>query len=412
MSSTQLTVSCHCGASTHTFTVPTSPLPFQPHLCNCNISRRISGTLLTSYVTIPKTLSPENSSDVINNPKPDLSTLTPYHSSEILTRHFCTTCGTHMYLEYHSDGHFEVATGTLCVKSSENLIEFQDLMWIGATRDGGASNWITHIRSRELPRYLEESGTSKAVPLDWHADNDEASTPDENSRERKAIHAHCHCNGVQFWIAPPHLATRHILDTPYPDLLTPYHRTSLFRRCNDENRPWWLPERCGNTPCQDRDIHYLAGLCTCTSCRKMSGFDITAWAFVPSTSIFLDEACTVPFPFPTEPTPPTSNSNPLEELRTTLRAYKSSEDVIRSFCSTCGANAFWDGRADSGQERVIDVAVGLLNAPSGARAEEILSWCAERVSFREEAANKALVAGLEDGLRTWAEERFQKSMKA
>lgn len=51
----------------------------------------------------------------------------------------------------------------------------------------------------------------------------------------------------------------------------------------------------------------------------------------------------------------------------------------------------------------MDVAVGLLDAESGARAEEVLGWWAERVSFAEEAVNKGLVKALERGLREWAE---------
>jgi hypothetical protein len=394
MSATQLTVSCHCGASTHTFTVPTSSLPLQQHLCNCNISRRISGTLSTSYLTIPQTLSPHNSSNVINNPKPDLSTLTPYPSSAILTRHFCTSCGTHMYLEYYSDGHFEAATGTLQIGSADKIIEFNDLVWIGATKDGGASRWITHIQGRQLPRYLEESGTSETAPLNWPSqdnhDRDEAEVAaKKKSSETTAVHAHCHCNGIQFWISPPTSASKHIPDTPFPDLITPYHNTPSSQTSNPQSQTWWL---------QNGGTRYLAGLCTCTSCRRISGFDITAWAFVPSTSIFLDEACTIPFRFRAFPT--TADS----QEQTTLRAYESSKNVLRSFCGTCGANVFWDGRAEEGKERVVDVAVGLLDAESGVRAEEMLAWWTGRVSFCEEAVNAGLVNGLEDGLRMWGED--------
>src|ERR1700759_3226334 len=99
---TIITASCHCGASPYTFKVPTSSLPIKQHLCHCNISRRISGCLFTSYTPIP-----------VSNPKPDLSTLTAYHSSDILTRWFCTTCSTHLFLEYKHDGHFEVSHGSI-----------------------------------------------------------------------------------------------------------------------------------------------------------------------------------------------------------------------------------------------------------------------------------------------------------
>lgn len=51
------------------------------------------------------------------------------------------------------------------------------------------------------------------------------------------------------------------------------------------------------------------------------------------------------------------------------------------------------------------MAVGLLEAGSGARAEEWLEWWRERVSFMEEARDGEVVRGLVDGLRAGVEER-------
>jgi hypothetical protein len=49
----------------------------------------------------------------------------------------------------------------------------------------------------------------------------------------------------------------------------------------------------------------------------------------------------------------------------------------------------------------LDVAVGLLDAESGALAEEFLDWVGNRVSFREDAHNQELVESLEAGLAEW-----------
>jgi hypothetical protein len=46
---------------------------------------------------------------------------------------------------------------------------------------------------------------------------------------------------------------------------------------------------------------------------------------------------------------------------------------------------------------VIDVAVGLLNAPSGARAEDWLSWRKREPSFGEDAVNKTFARELTKG---------------
>lgn len=44
----------------------------------------------------------------------------------------------------------------------------------------------------------------------------------------------------------------------------------------------------------------------------------------------------------------------------------------------------------------------MLDAKSGARAEELLEWATERVSFQEDAQNKAFIARLGEGIRAWA----------
>src|ERR1700761_2130735 len=106
-----LTAACQCGANQYSFSVSNESLPLKAHLCSCNISRRISGVLVTSYVPIPSYNSP-----------PGLDKLTKYKSSDILNRYFCSICGAHMFLEYSHDGHFEVSTGTL--DSSDDVVEY------------------------------------------------------------------------------------------------------------------------------------------------------------------------------------------------------------------------------------------------------------------------------------------------
>lgn len=61
---------------------------------------------------------------------------------------------------------------------------------------------------------------------------------------------------------------------------------------------------------------------------------------------------------------------------------------------------FWH---DETRPELIDVAAGLLDAGSGARAEDLLEWATERVSFEEDAQNKDVVAKLSAGIRAWAE---------
>jgi hypothetical protein len=354
----ELSVSCMCGATQHSFSIPTTSLPLSTHLCSCDISRRISGSLLTSYVNI---------THGTEAPKPDLTAVTPYKSSDILTRHFCSTCGTQMYLEYKHDGHFEAATGTLQVDKTDGLVEYKAHIWIEDTLDGGASQFITQINGKELGRFLQEPYKSEEVQLSWTA----PSIYKDGSDALESIYAHCHCKGVEFYVSPPNESSR-AAESDYPDLMIPYHSGNSQ---NPTNNSWWLP----------RHDRFLAGTCACISCRRASGFDITFWAFIPAVNITQDSLGTKPF-----------SRSPYWG---TMKTYQSSQGVTRTFCSRCGANVFWDC---DWREGLVDVAVGLLDAPSGARAEELLAWWPGRVSFEEFALNRSLVRGLEDGLKGWA----------
>jgi len=343
--------SCNCRSSTFTFSVPTSNLPLPAYLCHCNISRRISGALCTSYVDIPP--GPDD-------PKPDLTSLTPYQSSDILTRYFCPTCGTQMYLKYFSDGHISVSTGTL--DRSDGFVQFLGHMWIQDTKDGGASDFIPTIRGKELKRWLTEPGQGEETPARWKS---VSSTPKPLSKTDK-LYAHCHCGGVKFWISRPGEQSKKA-ESPFPDLLIPYHTNSP---ANPSNEPWWLPQ----------EDYFLAGTCACISCRESSGFDITWWAFVPVSDITL------------------GNGEPFRRYFGTQKTYRSSPHCTRTFCSRCGCTVFWDGDE---RPSLVDVALGLLDAESGTRAEEWLHYHQGRVSFTEFAKNRELITGLEEGLKAY-----------
>lgn len=288
-----------------------------------------------------------------------------------------------MYLEYYSDGHFEAATGTLTCESTDGIVEYKSCMWIGDTKDGGASQFISQIDGRELPRWTQEAGESEQVGRDWQSPSQTQTQQQEQEQEheegqpRKRIHAHCHCAGVRFYIQHPTPASK-TAASPFADLLIPHY---LNRSANPSNTPWWLT---------NSESRYLAGTCTCHSCRRALGFDITFWAFIPVANIFLDSELSTPFP--------------AGGVWGTMKTYASSTGVTRSFCGTCGANVLWSGsRETHGREGLVDVAVGLLDAGSGARAEEVLGWWMGRVSFGEEAVNRGLNGALERGLREWGE---------
>ncbi|KAJ8118911.1 hypothetical protein OPT61_g193 [Boeremia exigua] len=289
-----------------------------------------------------------------------------------------------MYLEYHDDGHFEAATGALQVDSTEKIVEYESCMWIKDTRDGGASDWLTSIDGKPLKRWSQEAGESDQIPIHYYETGSRNLDPLETP-----THAHCHCNGVQFWIEPPNAASK-TARSSFPDLMVPYHLGSNAS-ANPYNTPWWL---------RDDDTRFLAGTCGCHSCRRASGFDITFWAFVPTANIFLDPDLKEPFS--------SCIDGRQNQYWGTMKAYCSSEGVVRTFCNKCGADIFWSGSEEKGRNGLIDVAVGLLDAKSGARAEELLSWWTDRVSFEEFAVNRTLTQGLHAGLKGWEERKHRR----
>jgi hypothetical protein len=175
--------------------------------------------------------------------------------------------------------------------------------------------------------------------------------------------------------------------------MVPYH-THDASIPNPSNHTWWL--------CGPASTKYRAGTCACRSCRLTSGFEIQPWAFIPRANILFPPSAPASWDFPTLPPG-------------TLRAYHSSAGVCREFCPSCGATVFWH---DALRPLLLDVSVGLLRAPDGARAEAWLAWWCRRVSFEDDPAAARpepaavllqtpfdLIPGLKRGLLSWGRER-------
>ena len=116
--------------------------------------------------------------------------------------------------------------------------------------------------------------------------------------------------------------------------------------------------------------------------------EMISWAFIPTIDISLDADGGTPFSLPFG----------------SLKSYRSSTDVERYFCGTCGATVFFT--ADD-REGLVDAAAGLLDAPEGARAESWLEWRTTRLSFREDSLPRAeaLTLGVEEGLKKFGERK-------
>ena len=348
-------VSCLCGTFHTSISIPRVSVPLTGVLCHCNTCRHVSGVLCTSYACLPS--APHS-----------LNGLSKYEGSDECTRFFCGSCGAHVFAHLKSKDLWLLATGVL--EGGADLVTFKANTWVGETRDGGMSAWLPHLYGEEMVRYSR--GSQNGDLFQPQRTSKPMAKPEKQGAKSK-LHASCHCGGVHFHITPPSSSSKDAA-SPWPDLLAPYHSTSS---ANPRDVKWWL--RANNT-------QYLAGLCTCRSCRLASGFDIQAWTFVPGVNVVLDT---------------NGKALDLSTAMGTLRRYESSKSTYREFCATCGATVFWhcDERPD-----LVDVSVGLLEAESGARAEEWLEWCTERVSFIEDARDTVLVGALVEGLRAWGEE--------
>lgn len=343
-----LEIFCACRQINGSASVRSSALPLPIILCHCDSCRHSSGLLCVSTVSLPK----DSSSFQVHGK------LKGYKISTNRTIFFCEHCGASIY-----DMNTDLDVASICtgvLGRSDGIVESKQLNYVADSKDDGLSVWLRDKVAGEDQAHKtgRSQYTSKALPVGPGNDSTESSPK---------LPGYCHCGGVQFQITRPNKHSTELF-SPWPDLLVPYHSGSSA----NIDVKWWLRE--GFTK-------YLAGTCACNSCRLASGYDIQVWAFVPKTNILQ------------------SNGQPLHFSMGTLRQFQSSEGIYREFCSSCGATVFWhcDERPD-----LIDVSVGLLHAESGARAESWLEWWTERVSFEENAQNKALISRLGMGLKNWA----------
>lgn len=303
--------------------------------------------------------------------------LTEYKSSPKLTRYFCPSCGSPMFIHTINDDSWSLCSGVVdrvvgheqvsCL-SLERIMQHE---FVGDTTDGGLAVCLGDLDTNPVPLFLQgPDGTSlKSADITpetmLQGEDPHASENVSESNTPNTLQAGCHCGGVSFHVTRPDPASK-ACSSPWPDLLVPYHSSSSD---NPEDIKWWL---------RAHDSKYLAGTCACRSCRLGSGSPIQAWAFIPKANVFqLD-------------------GKPLDYRMGSLKQYESSKDIFREFCGGCGATVFWHclERPD-----LVDVSVGLLRANEGARASHWLDWWTERVSFIEDALDKTLINHLEARLK-------------
>ena len=358
---------CLCGSAAHEITLPVSDFPLKCYMCHCDSCRHMTGTLCLTVVFLTPDYTP--SQDLLDK-------LTPFVFSRRITQYHCKTCGTQMVARCLDDPDkaepevtWDAATGTL--EHFDDIMDVQGHEQVADTLDGGFADLLATVNEKPLERWAHHFRKGDQLPLYWRTPKTQLDKPPTQDK----LHAYCKCKGVQMWIARPSAqsekatAGQHWPEPSWPDVLVPHNSGPVSL---PENELWWL---------RANRKKFLGGLCTCNSCRLAAGMECVEWAFVPTADITLDAEGKVPFSLPFG----------------SLKSYRSSSKATRYFCGTCGAMVFWHGDERPG---LIDVAAGLLAAPEGARAESWLEWRTERLSYREDAVDRAgsLVRGIEAGL--------------
>lgn len=287
--------------------------------------------------------------------KDSLSRLHASEWSNRRTTYFCPTCGASIIEKL--DGRFCIHTGAL--DQLDGTVHFERQIFVKDTQDGGFSHWL-----RDLP-IKTHATLNDELPTDWPQSNEQ---PVDRTSER--LHAHCLCNGVNFWVSHP-LASSADPNNPKSDV----HQHNPDRGQYDRENPWWL--------CENR-TKFFAEVCQCNSCRLSSGCDFVPWTYVPTTDISLASDGSVPF----------------SHDFGTLKKYRSSNEASRYFCGQCGATVFYIRDERHG---IANVAVGLLDADEGSLAQSWLWWRTDALDFKEDGISRAatLVDHVERALQKW-----------
>ncbi|KAF2999836.1 hypothetical protein E8E13_007150 [Curvularia kusanoi] len=241
-------------------------------------------------------------------------------------------------------------TGTL-VNDDICPIRFTEQSFVGDTIDGGASVWLKHANAdgfecSRFEREADDCSPEDALPQNWPP-NDKLIGYKETDGHSVAIR--CKCRGV--------------------DLVLQRGDYSGIAR---KQLPWNI----------DPETHKLSAVfCGCDSCRLQGGLDVWYWAFFNMQHLGAAQGGSA---FP-------KSKNELKEFIDrkdpvigTLAYYASATraGVLRFFCSNCSATVFF---GEDKEPELLDVSVGLLDAPDGARAESFLSWSFGQMDFKEDA---------------------------
>lgn len=211
--------------------------------------------------------------------------------------------------------------------------------------DGGFATWLPRIGDKTMKTWNPDASYPEVK-----------SQPVELPSGDDALLARCHCGGVEFTIARPPKGDAADDDPDLKKAVSPA-----------EPNKW------------------VACLDWCDDCRLVDGTNVTAWTFVPQRFL--------------TPQPPS-------DLRIgSSKVYESSKGVRRTFCGTCGATVFYHCEEDS---RMVDVAVGILHAREGVKAENWLTWRTGRMAWLEDGMkfDPVFTKSVKEAFEAWGLEKY------
>ncbi|KAF9878811.1 hypothetical protein CkaCkLH20_03711 [Colletotrichum karsti] len=349
-----ITAQCLCKAHTFTTIIGEKVLPLKASCCHCNSCRHVSGALYSSCAPWPNT-------------EEDLSGLAKYSFSDRLDLFACKTCSSRLFCSGEpTRGEPWVVTGAL--ENAPGLIEYANHLFLEDTIDGGASIWLP--KSENVKRWRQMYGRlgGEEMPSDWPVAKALSSEQLNAGPSPEVTPFYCHCKGVNFVL-----------------------RSAADLKSKSEEEL----KKCFIDP---KTLKYRGSFECCDSCRLSFGADLMAWTFAPLSHIDFpgDTSEGSKFPDDINALKAAISSENKDPRLGTLASYQSSPGVDRYFCSKCSASVFY---AVHDRPWLVDVAVGLLDHPDGARAEGLLLWFLGRIGWFKDAAG-----GWREGLAATAKE--------
>ncbi|KAM0429979.1 hypothetical protein ACHAPT_005985 [Fusarium lateritium] len=272
------------------------------------------------------------------------SNLSRYEFTSNVSLLFCGTCSSPLFWEEYYKKKPEVLdvfTGALNNVPVQNLIRFPDQIFVRDTEDGGSAQWLRSVNSDGTESRCWIARASKSEAFDPDTPSGMYPSSAETNRTRD-IPIQCRCKGVNL-----------VLRRSAED----------FSSLKPGSLPFFV---------EPTTHKHLTSFDACNSCRSVFGVEIINWTFALLRQVhFATDTEQTGFPQSTQELAQAVSRSDGDPRLGTLKLYKSSPDVQRYFCSRCSASVFYavDDRPD-----LVDVAVGLLDAPEGARAENELVW--------------------------------------